>query len=117
MVADDEPRLLRLLSRVFEREDYAVLSAETGDAAIALFDAHAAEIEALVLDVIIPPSGARSVLEHVYRMRPDLNVVLVSGDLLADDLRALLDSNGGAFMLKPFLPKELLRTVEGMRTR
>jgi two-component system cell cycle sensor histidine kinase/response regulator CckA len=117
LIVDDEPRVLRLLSRIFEGDGYTVLPAESGDTAVQLFDQHAAEIEALVLDVIIPPFGAGTVLEHVYGKRPDLNVVLVSGDLLHDDLRALLESKGGTFLLKPFLPKELLRTVECMRTR
>jgi len=114
MIVDDEPSVLRLLERIFESEGYTVISAESGDAAIELFDRHASEIAALVLDVIIPPAGARSVLDHVYLKRPDLNVVLASGDHLHEELRQLLESRGGAFMLKPFLPKELIRTVESL---
>lgn len=111
LLADDEPQLLRLLRRVLEREGYRVLTAEDGDEAVALFEKHADEIDLLVLDVIIPPGGAGAVLDLVLEQRPDLQLILVSGDLLDPALRARLEETGGLFVRKPFLPRTFTATV------
>jgi two-component system cell cycle sensor histidine kinase/response regulator CckA len=111
LIVDDEPHLLRLLVRVFEREGYTVLSSDTGDKAVDLFLEHEAEIDAMVLDVIIPPRGARDVLENVLARRPDISLVLASGDDPPDDLRKTLEGCGGRFVRKPFLPGNLVATV------
>ena len=70
-----------------------------------------AEIDAMVLDVIIPPRGARDVLENVLARRPDISLVLASGDDPPDDLRKTLEGCGGRFVRKPFRPGNLVATV------
>ena len=114
LIVDDEPPLLRLLIRVLEREGLRVLSAQDGEAAVELFAEHADEIDVLVLDVIIPPKGAAQVLDAVLERKPDLALVLTSGDRLEPDLRQRLQERGGVFLHKPFLPRLLLRTVREM---
>jgi DNA-binding response OmpR family regulator len=114
LIVDDEPQLLRLLARIFEREGYEVLAAEDADQGIELFDRNADRIALLVLDVIIPPKGAVPVLEFVLPRRPELKLVLVSGEQLDDDLKDMLEARGGLFMRKPFPPKALLSQVKDM---
>jgi len=114
LIVDDEPQLLRLLVRLFEREGFEVLSAETADVGIEVFDRHAERIDLLVLDVIIPPKGAMPVLDFVLPRRRDLQLVLVSGEQLDDALKDLLEEKGGVFMRKPFPPKSLLARVKEM---
>jgi DNA-binding NtrC family response regulator len=111
LIVDDEPHLLRLLVRVFEREDFTVLSAAAGDRALEVFSAHADEIDAVVLDVIIPPRGAGEVLDGVLARRPDVGLVLVSGDQPPADVEARLEACAGRFLRKPFLPRELVEAV------
>jgi len=117
LIVDDEPQLLRLLVRVFEREGFTVLSAETGDKAMDLFSAHAARIDALVLDVIIPPRGATEVLEAVVEQRAGVGVVLTSGDHPPEAITATLDQCGGRFLRKPFLPRALVDSVREVCAR
>ncbi len=112
LVVDDEPSLLRLVTRVLERAGHVVLAASDGDQALELISEHEAELDAVILDVIIPPDGIGVVLERVVAVRPDLAVVLSSGDLLSDELREQLRSCNGVFLRKPFLPKGLLRVVQ-----
>jgi len=114
LIVDDEPQILRLLVRVFEREGFRVLSAADGAEAVALFEAHADEIDLMVLDVIIPPGGAGEVLDAVLPRRPDLQLVLVSGDQLAPELRERIAERDAVFVRKPFVPRVLAQTVREM---
>ena len=112
LVVDDEPSLLRLLTRVLERQGYTVLTASDGNQAIDVFDEHLDAIDGVVLDVVIPPNGIGEVLEHMVSARSDLAVILSSGDIpgLAESER--LEAHGGAFLRKPFLPKAMLKLIE-----
>ncbi len=114
LIVDDEPQLLKLMVRIFERSGYQVLAAADGDRAIELVTQRGDAIDVMVLDVIIPPKGAGAVLDAVLPDHPDLHLVMASGDQLADELREKLDGQGGVFVRKPFVPKAILQVVDRM---
>lgn len=112
LVVDDEPSLLRLLTRVLERQGYTVLTASDGKQAIDLFDKHLEAIDGVLLDVVIPPNGIGEVLEHMVSARSDLAVIVSSGDTPGPAVSERLEAHGGAFLRKPFLPKAMLKLIE-----
>ena len=112
LVVDDEPSLLRLLTRVLEKRGYTVISAANGTDAVALFDEHFDVIQGLVLDVMVPPRGIGEVLDHIAKRRTDLALVVSSGDQPSDEITEQMKPYGGVFLRKPFLPKDLLYVVE-----
>ncbi len=117
MVVDDEAALLRLLVRVLEKAGHTVLTAADGSEAIAVFEKHVDAIDAVIFDVNIPPRGIHEVVTHVLELRDDLVLILSSGDALDLELREKLESHGGAFLRKPFVPKTLLSVVKANLAR
>ena len=117
LIVDDEPQLLRLLGRVFERAGFCVLSAADGDSAVTLLGEQSGAIDILLLDVVIPPQGARSVLEALPEAKRAPELVLASGDSLEPELEALLEERNGVFLRKPFSPTQSLETVRKMLER
>jgi len=117
LLVDDEPQLLRLMARVFTRAGYRVLEAPDGDRALAICEDETLreQIDVVVLDVIIPPAGAAPVVEGLLARRPDLGLVLVSGDQPPAALTARLEAHGGIFLRKPFAPRALLESVASLR--
>jgi two-component system cell cycle sensor histidine kinase/response regulator CckA len=112
LVADDDAQLLGLLVRLLERGGHSVLSAPDGAEAIEVFRAHALEIDLAVLDVGLEPNGVGEPLKRMLEARPDLPVVLASGDLPPEAISAQLDEIGGVFLRKPFPPPALLCALE-----
>jgi len=112
LVADDEPQLLRVLVRVLEKSGYPVVTATDAPNAISAFRAAPDEINVVVLDGAIDPHGANEVLQSILDERPQVGVVITSGDRISDSLRSLMLSNDGIFLRKPFAPSALLRAVE-----
>ena len=102
LVVDDEPQLLRLLTRALEKRGLRVLGAADGNEALAVLEADASCIDAIVLDVVLPPSGVEPVLSRIDSLGEDVGVVLTSGGELPEGLRARLDALGGVFLRKPF---------------
>ena len=112
LVADDEPQLLRVLVRVLEKSGYPVVAATDGIEAISAFEAAPDKISVVVLDGAIDPHGAGEALEAIVKVRPEVGVVITSGDRISDSLHSLMLSNDGIFLRKPFPPSALLRVVE-----
>jgi len=114
LVADDEPMLLRLVQRILSAHGWTVIAAADGDEARErLLAAEAsAPVQAIVLDVAMPPDGGAAAMERLLALRPDLGVVLTSGVSPPAELRARLDAHGGIFLQKPFGPDALLHAVE-----
>lgn len=113
LIVDDEDTLLRLMTRVLEKENVRVLPAKDAETARAVFAAHGGEIDLLVLDVTLPDGdGAEILLPEFLARRPTVRVVVASGDeppqALADELTRI----GGDFLRKPFSPKELIRLLQ-----
>ena len=117
LVVDDEDQLLRLMVRVVERAGRPVVAADTASEARRLFREHAEEIGGVLLDVTMPDGeGAATLLPEFLGERPDLEVIVTSGDALPEALAVELERVGGQFIRKPFAPKALLRLLEGSGT-
>jgi DNA-binding response OmpR family regulator len=116
-VLEDEPQLLALMVRIFERAGWHVRSAARGDESEAFLSDHPPVPDAVVVDMAIQPHGAGPVIASVASQSEPIGLVVVSGDLLDPDLQAPLEACGGIFLHKPFAPKALLDAVESAVVR
>ncbi len=113
LLVDDEEQLLRLMTRILERAGVRVLCAANADEARRLFRENTDEIEIALLDVLMPGGGGAAVLlPEFLTERPELDIVLTSGDALPETLEIELGRIGGRFLRKPFVSKSLLRILE-----
>ncbi len=112
LVADDEPRLLRLMERLLARAGYDVMTARDGDEAARVYRAHRGAIGVAVLDVSIALRSSGALLDFLPEGREGPGVVLTSGAALDESLGVALLERGGVFLHKPFAPDALLKAVE-----
>jgi two-component system cell cycle sensor histidine kinase/response regulator CckA len=113
LVVDDEKTLLTLMTRLIEKAGYRVLSAASGDEARSLFAAHGNELDLVVLDVTMPGGqGAEVLMPEFLTARPELSVVVTSGDEPPEALRVELERVGGRFLKKPFASRALRALLE-----
>src|SRR5258706_15402570 len=76
LVVDDDPTQRRLIQAVLEREGFAVVHAENGDAAIERLSA-AANIDIVLLDLVMPGlSGQETLVEMRARSFPQPVIVV-----------------------------------------
>ena len=110
LVIEDEPGIRKLIERLLKQFGYATLLAANGSDALRLFDAHAPEIQLVMLDWHLPGQSGKDTLAELLRRRPDLRVMLVTGSAEATtDERATRDTV--SILLKPFTPTELMVAV------
>lgn len=109
IVVDDEPANLRLLERLF-RQDYEVITAESGEEALRLLDRHAAAL--LITDQRMPGMTGVELLKHTATIRPHMVRIILTGYTDVDTLVEAINSGlVYKYVTKPWSNEELRLTV------
>lgn len=109
MVVDDEPANLRLLERLF-RQDYNVLTAESGEEALQLLGQHDAAL--LITDQRMPGMTGVELLKHTATIRPHMVRIILTGYADVDTLVEAINSGlVYKYVTKPWNNEELRLTV------
>lgn len=114
LLIEDEPDLLRILSKTLLEAGYAVDVA--GDGEDGLFKATAWEYDALVLDLMLPKLNGWQVLERLRKLKNTPVLVLTARDAVQDRVRGL-DSGADDYLTKPFERPELLARLRALIRR
>jgi two-component system cell cycle sensor histidine kinase/response regulator CckA len=111
LVAEDEASVRQLAVRVLESAGYRVLAAADGEEAIRLFAEHAATVDLVLLDVVMPKLGGQEAYERMARLKPGLPVLFCSGysGPPPENGQALI--RPGNFLYKPYAAEDLLRLI------
>ena len=113
LLVDDEDGVRRLAVRALTKAGWTVLSADSGEAALALLAERGAgsALCAIVSDVVMPGMDGVALVRAVRGRHPSVPAILVSGyaeETVRDDLGA----EGIAFMPKPYKLKALVEALE-----
>ena len=114
LVADDEPGVVKLASKVLERRGYQVLSAGRGDEALKLFKAHRADIMLAIVDFSMPAIDGAQLIELIHQCKPELKVLLTSGMEHSFFPSEVITNPMIHFLQKPFRLTDLINEVEGL---
>lgn len=114
LTADDDPQLLRLITRTLQLEGYEVLSASDGQQALSLIEHKIPD--AVLLDVMMPKMDGFTVCQRVreFSLVPIIIVTARGQDL--DKIRGL-DLGADDYLTKPFSVDELLARVRAVLRR
>jgi CheY-like chemotaxis protein len=112
LLVEDEPPVRTLARVILQRNGYHVLEATSGADALSVWGQHAAKIDLLLTDIIMPQGvSGRELAQKLRADRPGLKVVFVSG-YSPDTMEIGAELNEQTlFMQKPYLPEQLLRSV------
>ena len=116
LIVDDELELLRMLYTIFEREGYTkILTAASGRAALKTW--REKQPDFIILDVMMPDMDGFAVLKEI-RKTSGVPVLMLTARQEPEDKFEGFESGADDYLLKPFLPKELLFRVEAiLKTR
>ncbi|HLZ21395.1 MAG TPA: response regulator transcription factor [Ktedonobacterales bacterium] len=114
VTADDDPQLLRLVTRNLELEGYAVYPASDGEEALRLIETHTPAL--ILLDVMMPKMDGFTVLERVREFSSVPIIILTARGLDQDKIHGL-DLGADDYLTKPFSVDELLARVRSVLRR
>lgn len=114
LVADDDPQLLRLVTRNLQLEGYDTLSASDGQQALDLLEARMPDV--MLLDVMMPRLDGFSVTERVRQFSVVPVIIVTARGQESDKIRGL-DLGADDYLTKPFSVEELLARVRAVLRR
>lgn len=110
LIVEDDPRMQKVLRRMFMEEHYAVAVAGDGRAALELF--RSVRPTAVVLDLILPHVSGRELCQTFKSISSETPVIIVSAITEVVDKVLLLELGADDYVTKPFSPRELIARVQ-----
>jgi len=112
LIAEDEQELRDILVGICEDMNMKVLSAGNGNQALVVQDEYDGEIDFLLTDVVMPEMDGVKLGEMFKAVRPDSNVVYMSGYPFMDGRKDIRVPAGEPFMSKPLQEDGIRKVLE-----
>ncbi|WP_075719251.1 response regulator transcription factor [Roseburia sp. 499] len=115
LIVDDEIELLTMLKSIFERAGYInIMTAVSGEEALKMISVKIPDM--VISDVMMPNIDGFELLQEI-RAVSKIPVLMLTARGEAEDRFAGFEMGADDYLVKPFLPKELLLRVEAIMKR
>ncbi len=113
LLVDDEDGIVRLSARALMNDGWSVLTANSGEAALALLDDGTVldRLCAIVSDMVMPGMDGAALVQEIRRRRPGLPAILTSGYAEPAARAGLHGETEVVFLTKPYPLDAMVETV------
>lgn len=108
LCVDDDPDILGLLKNIFRKEDYRIFTAQSAEHALKVLQE--TEIDAALVDYLMPGADGLNLLKQIRAEYPSTMVIIVTGHGGVHEAIQSIKLGAVDFMEKPF-------SVEGIKSR
>ena len=116
LIADDEERMRRLLKDFLKRQNYTVIEAADGKAALECFYKEELTISLVILDVMMPNIDGLEVLRKI-REHSKVPVILLTAKCTENDELLGFGMGADEYITKPFSPMILIARIQAVLKR
>ena len=109
-IIDDEGRMCRSLQAILKPAGYNV--AYTTSGSIALKNIQNRRIDLFLSDIHMPDLNGFDLLDQVKTMRPEIPIIMMTGEATVDSAVKALKMGAYDFLKKPFEPEVLVKAIE-----
>ena len=107
LFVDDEDMIIDVGKPMLEKMGYKVFIAKNGKEAIEVYNKNKAEIDMVVLDMIMPDMGGSEAYDGLKKINPGIKVLLSSGYSIDGLASEILKRGCDGFIQKPFHMEKL----------
>ena len=113
LLVDDDEVVLQIGAHMLAKLGYRVLTAESGEAALAELE-QAGEVRLVLFDLSMPGLQPEELYERMRALTPAARFVLITGYSRDASVEAVLDRGCHGFIQKPFRLEELKHTLDAL---
>lgn len=110
LIIEDDPRMQKVLRRIFTQERYTSVVASDGQSGLDLFRRE--QPLAVVLDLILPNISGRELCQTFKGLSAETPIIVLSAITEVADKVLLLELGADDYVTKPFSPRELMARVQ-----
>ncbi|TRO49484.1 response regulator, partial [Candidatus Bathyarchaeota archaeon] len=109
LVVDDDKSILRTFTRILQKQDYKVDTAETGKEAIE--KAESKHYDLALVDIRLPDTDGTELLARLKRQLQNTIKIMITGFPSIESGVKALDEGADAYLVKPVKPEDLLMLI------
>lgn len=109
LIVEDDPRMVRALTRMLRREGYEIHSAESAARAVEMASSEAMDL--IILDWVLPDGDGLAVVKSLRAAGIKCPVMILTGNPDSANPVAAFDAGADDFVIKLGNPDELLARV------
>jgi CheY-like chemotaxis protein len=114
LLVDDENMVLEVGRTILQRLGHAVVTAASGEEALAQFDQHRKTIGCVVLDLSMPGMDGKQAFKQLRAQSPHLPIIIASG-LAADQVMGQFDDTPPTSVIqKPYQVADLSAKIQAI---
>lgn len=117
LVVEDEQAIREFVIINLRRSGYQVYEAGSGEEALELYDAHAAEIQIVLLDIMMPGMDGFAVCRSLREKSKTVGIIMLTARTQEMDKVGGLMIGADDYVTKPFSPSELVARVDALSRR
>ncbi len=112
LLVDDEEVVLDVAARMLQRIGLKTLSAANGEEALRIYSENKDRVDLVVLDMVMPGMGGKTVFERLKKLDSTIKVLLASGYSLNDEAAEIMRNGCDGFIQKPYNLQELTAKID-----
>lgn len=110
LVVDDDKSILRIITRILQKQGYNTQTAETGREAEEQINNQSFDLA--LIDVKLPDTDGVDLLQKMQATRPNMIKIILTGFASMDNGIKALNAGADAYLVKPVEPTELLKILK-----
>ena len=114
LIAEDDEQVRIVVSKMLEQAGYRLIVAKDGLEALDLFERHEADIELILMDLVMPKLNGKDVLLKIRETNTTVPFLFSSGYFDDGEESDLLNDYDAELLQKPYVRNTLLETVRRM---
>ena len=116
LIADDEEKIVKIVSDFLKNAGYDVLCAYDGKEALRIFSENENEISLAIIDIMMPEINGWQLTEKI-REKSQIPIIMLSARSEDFDMLAGFEAGIDEYVTKPFSPAVLIKRVEVLLKR
>ena len=110
LIVDDDPAQRRLLQAAVERNGFLTRAAENGAQAVEAVEKHA-DIDIVLLDLVMPGMTGQEALKEIRMRRGDLPCIVLTASGGIDTVVQAMQAGASDFFVKPASPERIMVSI------
>jgi PAS domain S-box-containing protein len=111
LLVDDQQMIIDVGKGMLEQLGYSVVVAKSGEKAVEKISDRGAEIDLVILDLIMPGMGGAKAFDRIREIKPMIPVILSSGYSIDGQASEIMQRGCNDFIQKPFSIQTLSQTI------
>ena len=109
LIVDDEPDIVKVLSKIVEISGYQVVSASNGEEALKAVREEKPEL--VLLDYMMPDMTGLDVLKEIKKFSEEIYVVMVTGRGSEEVAASVMKAGASDYIIKPFVKDQIVTVI------